>query len=121
MGSLFDTLMADCASPMLEQHLGEAVSIARGQNTTVGVTASWTTQTEEVVTADGKHTALFDRFWFVRQSAYQISASAVEPRTGDRLTDAGGNVWEVLPRQSIPPVVSYAGGDVWKIATKRVS
>lgn len=121
MGSLFDTLMADCASPMLDQHFGEAVSITRGANTTAGVTASWTTQAEETVTTDDKHTAVVDRFWFVKQSAYQVLAVAVEPRTGDQLTDADGRAWEVLPAKATPPAVSYAAGDYWKIATKRVS
>lgn len=121
MGSLFDALTASCASPMLDQHFGEAVAIRRGPNTTAGVTASWTAQAEQVTTADGKPTAVVDRFWFVRISAYQIDGQPVEPRTGDRLTDAAGVVWEVLPRLNMPPVVSYAAGESWKIATKRVS
>lgn len=121
MGSLFDTLIADCASPMLDQHLGELVSITRGANTTAGVTASWAAQAYKVVTTDATHTSVVDRYWFVRQSAYEVSGSAVEPRTGDRLTDEAGEVWEVLPARVTPPVVSYAAGDLWKIATKRVS
>ena len=121
MSSLFDSLMADCASPMLDEHFGEAVSITRGSNTTAAVTASWTIQGEEVVTTDDKHTSIVDRFWFVKQSAYQFSASAVEPRTGDRLTDEAGRVWEVLPARGTPPVVSYGAGDYWKIATKQVT
>ena len=121
MPSLFDALMADCVSPMLDQHFGEAVSITRGSNTTAGVTASWTTQGAEVVTANESHTAIVDRFWFVKQSLYQVSAAAVEPRTGDRLTDDVGRVWEVLPAKVTPLVVSYAAGDYWKIATKQVS
>ncbi len=121
MPSPFDALVADCASPMLDQHFGEAVAITRGSNTTAAVTASWTTQGTEVVTADDKHTVIVDRFWFVKQSLYQVSAAAVEPRTGDRLTDDAGRVWEVLPAKLTPPVVNYAGGDYWKIATKQVA
>ena len=121
MGSIFDSLMADGGSPMLDQHLGETVSITRGPNTTPGVTASWTAQVAEVSTADDKHTAMVDRFWFVKQSTYQISSAVIEPRTGDRLTDESGLVWEVLPAKVTPPVVSYGNGDYWKIATKRVT
>ena len=121
MGSLFDTLMADCASPMLDQHFGETVSITRGPNTTAGVTASWVGQAEEVSTTDARHTQIVDRFWFVKQSSYQIASAAIEPRTGDRLTDDSGQVWEVLPAKMIPPVVSYGAGDYWKIATKQVT
>ncbi len=120
MGSLFDTMMADGASPMLDQHFGETVSIARGPTTTPDVTASWTAQAEEVLTSDGKHTSVIDRFWFVKQSSYQISSTTVEPRTGDRLTDDAGRVWEILPARGTPPVVNYADGS-WKIATKLVT
>ena len=114
-------MMADGASPMLDQHFGETVSITRGPNTTWNVTASWSAQTEEVSTTDDKHTKMVDRFWFVKQSAYQISSIAVEPRTGDRLTDDTDRVWEVLPAGRTPPVESYGGGDYWKISTKQVT
>lgn len=121
MASLFDSLMDYCGSPMLDQHFGESVSITRGSNTTTGITGSWIEQGEAVTTADAKHTSIVDRFWFVKQSLYKIAASAVEPRTGDRLTDGLGHVWEILPAKVTPPVVSYASGDYWKIATKQVT
>ena len=121
MGSLFDSLMADCASPMLDQYFEETVSITRGLNTTTGATASWVAQVAEASTTDNKSTQMVDRFWFVEQSTYQIASTAVEPRTGDRLTDDAGQIWEVLPAKVTPPVVSYAGGDYWKLATKQVS
>ena len=121
MGSLFDSMMADGASPMLDQHFGETVSITRGPNTTSSVTASWSSHVEEVATADDKHTKMVDRFWFVKQSTYQILSTEAEPRTGDRLTDDTGRVWEVLPAKVTPPVESYGGGDYWKIATKQVT
>jgi len=120
MGSLFDSMMADGGSPMLDQHFGEAVSITRGPNTTTSVAASWSAQTAEVPAADNK-TKVVDRFWFVKQSTYSILDTAVEPRTGDRLTDDTGRVWEVLPAKVTPPVESYGGGDYWKIATKQVT
>ena len=121
MGSLFDAIIADGGSPMLDQHFGETVSITRGPNTTSSVTASWVVQLEEVSTTGVVRTATVDRFWFVKQSTYQISSTAVEPRTGDRLTDDGGLVWEVLPARVAPPAVNYGGGDYWKIATKQVT
>ena len=121
MGSLFDSMMAGGASPMLDQHFGETVSITRGPNTTASVTASWDTQVEETATTDDRHTKMVDRFWFVKQSTYQILSTAVEPRTGDRLTDDAGQKWEVLPAGRTPPVESYGGGDYWKIATKQVT
>ncbi len=121
MGSLFDLVMAGGASLMLDQHFAEPVSITRGPNTTAGVTASWSAQKEEVSTTDDRHTQMVDRFWFVKQSAYQILSTAVEPRTGDRLTGDAGRVWEVLPAGKTPPDVSYGGDDYWKISTKQVT
>lgn len=121
MGSRFDAMMADCASPMLDEHFGETVSITRGPNTTAGIIASWVAQTEEVSTTDARHTQIVDRFWFVKQSTYQILSTEVEPRTGDRLTDDSGQVWEVLPAKMTPAVVSYGAGGYWKIATKQVT
>ncbi len=121
MGSLFDAVFAGGASPMLDQHFGEAVSITRGPNTTTTVTASWDAQVDEVSKTDNKSTKMVDRFWFVKQSSYQIDSTAIEPRTGDRLTDDTGRVWEVLPAREMPPAVSYGNGDYWKIATKQVT
>jgi len=106
---------------MLDQHFGETVSITRGLNTTAGITASWVAQVEEVTTTDRNHTKMVDRFWFVKQSTYQISSTAIEPRTGDRLTGSDGRVWEVLPARATTPVEGYGGGDYWKIATKQVT
>ena len=121
MAALFDTMMNDMASPMFDQHLGEAVAITRGANSTENVTASWCAQDEQTDTTNEQHTLHVDRYWFVKKTAYQISGSAVEPRTGDRLTDAAGRIFEVLPAKTIPPVVSYGGGNEWKIATKEVA
>lgn len=121
MPSLFDALMSVFASPMLDQHFGEAVSITRGPKITESIIASWIVQDAKVNTNDTTHTTIVDRFWFVKQSDYQVSGVAVEPRTGDRLTDDAGRVWEVLPAKITPPVESYAGGDYWKIATKQVT
>lgn len=121
MSSAFDALMATFASPMLDQHFGEPVSVTRGSTTTTGITASWESQGAEVATADGKHTATVDRFWFVKQSLYMISGDAVVPKTGDRITDDAGNVWEILPKKTTPSVESFAGGEYWKVATKQVT
>lgn len=121
MSSPFDALAAACLSPLCDQHFGETVTLARGAVTTTGVTASWTTQGAEVVSPDGQHTALVDRYWLIAKSRYTVSGSAVEPRTGDRLTDADSHVWEVLPASVVQPAVSFAGGHEWKIATKRVT
>lgn len=121
MSSPFDALAAVTLSPLCDQHFGETVSITRGTVTTTGVTASWSTQGAEVVSPDGQHTAIVDRLWIVAKTRYIVSGSAVEPRAGDRLTDADSQQWEVLPASVAPPAVSFAGGHEWKIATRRVT
>ncbi len=121
MPSVFDSMMADSGSPLLDQNFGETVSVTRGPNTTTSVSASWSSQAETVSAMDDKYTKMVDRFWFVKQSAYQILSTEIKPRTGDRLTDDADRQWEVLPAGETPPVVSYGGGDYWKIATKQMS
>jgi len=121
MGALFDAMIAGGASLMLDEHFGESVSITRGPNTTSAVTASWDAQLDEVSQTDNKATKMVDRFWFVKQSTYQILSTAVEPRPGDRLTDDAAKKWEVLPKGPTPPVESYGGGAYWKLATKQVT
>lgn len=119
MPSAFDAQLA-AASPMLDQQFGEAVTVTRGVNSTADVIASWTSQGDEIVSPDGAHTLLVDRVWLIRKDLYLIASAAVEPRTGDRLTDADGVVWEVLPSIAGPAVLSYEDGQRWEVKTKRI-
>lgn len=121
MPTAFDTQFAAIASPLLDQQFGEAVTITRGPNSTAGVIASWTSQGDVLQSDDGQRTLLVDRAWLIRKSLYLINAAAVEPRTGDRLTDSAGQVWEVLPNAAGPSVLSFEGGNYWEVKTKRVS
>jgi hypothetical protein len=121
MSTVFDALVESSLSPMLDAAFGEAVTVQRGTNTTSGVIASWTDQQETLVSPDGLHTQIVDRTWLVRKSRYLISGSAATPRTADTLTDAAGNVYEILPSTAGPAVTSYAGGFEWEIKTKKVS
>jgi hypothetical protein len=120
MPSAFDAQLA-AASPMLDQQFGEAVSVTRGVNVTAGVIASWTQQAVAVVSPDGLHTAIIDRIWLIRKTLYLIDSTAVQPRQGDQLIDAGGQGWEVLPANISPPSESFEHGDYWSIPTKRVT
>ena len=114
-------MYAAAASPLLDQQFGEAVTLQRGRNTTAGVIASWTSQGDVLQSEDGTKTLTVDRVWLIRKTLYLIDADAVEPKTADRLTDAAGATWEVLPSMAGPAVLSYAGGHEWEIKTKRVA
>jgi len=120
VASAFDALIAAILSPMLDRHFGELVTIARGVNSTVGVVASWTSQGDVIASPDGAQTLLIDRVWLVKKSLYLIDGAAVEPRTGDRWTDADSVVWEVLPSMAGPAVLSFDGGESWEVKTKKV-
>ena len=119
MSSAFDRLYVAAGLPMLDQQFGEPVTVQRGGASTTGVVASWTVQGEMLVSPDGVHTAVVDRVWLIRKTLYLISGTAVEPRTGDRLTDADGVVWEVLPSLAGAAVVGYGGGEEWEVKTKK--
>ena len=120
MSSPFDALYTNLAQPMLDRHFGEPVTLQRGTVTTPGVTASWTEQAGRIESHDGSMTTLVDRVWIVKKTAYLIGGVAVEPQKGDRLADADGSTWEVLPSLAGPAVLSYGGGHEWEIKTKQV-
>ena len=121
MSSSFDALYASIAAPSLDRCFGESVTLQRGAVTTPGVTASWTEQSGKIESPDGSMTTLVDRVWIVKKAAYLIGGVAVEPQKGDRLTDAGGATWEILPSLAGPAVLSYGGGHEWEIKTKLVA
>ena len=120
MPSSFDALYPAHCQPMLDQHFGEPVTLQRGAATTPAVTASWTDQAGRIESADGSMIILVDRVWLVKKTAYLIGGVAVEPQKGDRLIDAAGATWEILPNVAGPAVASYAGGHEWEIKTKQV-
>lgn len=122
MGSLADTLTG-MVSAAAAHVFGELVTIARGANSTAGVTASWTTNSAAVVDpySDNPATQVAGRKWLVTKAAYLISGAAVTPRAGDRVTDDAGQVWEVLPDGETPAVRTYEDSSYWELATKQVT
>jgi len=120
MPCAFDNQLA-AASEMLDRQYSEAVTVTRGSNSTAGVLAAWTSQGDVLVSPVDAQTQVVDRVWLIRKTLYLISASAVEPRTGDRITDAAGAVWEVLPSLAGPAVLSFENGRSWEVRTKKVT
>ena len=110
-------------STALRDAAGEPVTIARGAATTADVVAvriSHGAENQKAGPGGTVITQIVDQVWTVAKSLYLIGGVAVEPRTGDRWTDAAGQVWEVLPSLAGPAVVSYAGGLEWEVKTKKV-
>jgi hypothetical protein len=122
VGSLADTLTG-MVSAVAAQVFGETVSITRGATSTAGVTASWirnATETQDQY-AETLVAKVSKRRWLVTKAGYLISGSAVTPRTGDRITDAAGNVWEIAHDGTTPAVRTYEDPNYWDVATKQVT
>ena len=123
MPSVFSTRFYDIASPRLREHLGEVVAISRGEASTSGVAATWLSEGEEIQTQTrmGVKTSFIDREWVITKVAYVFDGSAVTPSAGDRLTDSGGTVWELMSQPNMPAVEPYGGGLQWLLRTKRIT
>jgi hypothetical protein len=122
VGSLADTLTG-MVSAVAAQVFGETVSITRGATSTAGVTASWirnATETQDQY-AETLVAKVSKRRWLVTKAGYLISGSAVTPRTGDRITDSAGNVWEIAHDGTTPAVRTYEDPNYWDVATKQVT
>lgn len=110
-------------SSALRDAAGEPVTIARGTATTVGVVAvriSHDAESQKAGPSGVVVTHVIDQVWTVTKTLYLIGGTAVEPRPGDRWTDATGTTWEVMPSIAGPAVVSFCDGLEWEVKTKKV-
>lgn len=99
--------------------LAHVVILSRGASATAGVLALWEEPEPEVDETKGVQTQHVDRVWIVGRTAYVIGGLAVLPAPGDRITDAAGDVWEVMRDGRKPHYAPY-GTDRWSLRTKRV-
>lgn len=123
MPSVFATRFYENASPRLRDHLGEVVSISRGASSTSNVTATWIDEGSEIQTQTrmGVKTSFIDREWLITKAAYVIDGTAATPVAGDRLTDSGGMVWELMSQPNMPAFEPYGGALQWLLRTKRIA
>ena len=122
MASLADTLTG-MVSAAAAQVFGDSVTITRGATSTAGVTASWlqnVTETQDQY-AETIVARVTRRRWLVTKAGYLISAVAVTPQPGDRITDASGGVWEIAHDGTTPAVRTYEDPNYWDLATKQVT
>lgn len=118
-----DCLSNDLATTFLNvNEFAGFVTVTRGGNSTPEVAAIVAARSYEVIEDGSAATSVQAWDFDIIAAAYLISAVQVDPRTGDRITDASSNVFEVLPipgRQCFEPT----GGDglMIRIHTKRVS
>lgn len=123
MPSAFATRFAESARPQLDDRFGESVTLSRGGASTSDVAARCVARGSKLQTNTrmGVKTSFVDREWVIVKTDYLISAVAVTPAAGDRLTDADSVVWEVMSQPDMPAAESYAGGLEWLVRTKRIA
>ena len=106
---------------MLNEWFGETVTISGSDGSATGVTASWyVSKTDNAIerSASGHVTAPLKRQWTVAKSAYSIGGRTT-PRRGDRIIDADGTQWELLPEEK-QEAWQDCGAD-WHLFTKKAA
>ena len=122
MSSAFLNRFTNEVRPKFRDRFGWTVSLSRARAATSGVVALADDSDGVEETTDGITTTRVDRVWFIAKESYSIGFHGeTAPQRGDRITDAAGDVWEVLPGGAMPAVESYGGGSEWLIRTKRVT
>ncbi len=121
MASPFDTLWASTAQAAFAATMGDTVSIRRGTNTTTGVTAQKFLGERFVNLDDGGRLQYSGCQWIIAKSAYTFDGVVVDPKSGDRIVEAGGEIWEISPQAEMAEVSELPGGTEWQLLTKRVT
>lgn len=109
---------------MLAEVFGCTVSIHRNTASTTGVTAEAVIRDYEIDEQEGFAATIQSRDFVIDVSDYRIEATAVQPRSGDRIKETIGgvvHVFEVMPLGS-RPCVEWIGNSKaqWLIHTKLV-
>ncbi len=118
-GSAFDSLWTSTGLQAIARIFTESITLQRADTTTEGVPAQrWDTEYESR-TRDGVVTVTRARLWLIDIANYTVGGEEVKPRRGDRITDASGGRWEVLPANDRPEVERQEPAQ-WIIRTKRV-
>ncbi len=97
---------------------GETVTLRRASNTT-SITAI-AVESGDDASGDNAESNYWDREWLVKKADYQIDDTVVTPQPADRITDSGGDVWELMLGGTRPELVQHAGGYAWVLRTKRI-
>lgn len=96
------------------------VTIKRGQSETADVAAKVVNREYETVEEDGIVTLTRVHDFDFIATQYAIRGSQVEPRTGDRIVNAAGEIFEVSPIAGQQVFQPTASGRVIRVHTKRV-
>lgn len=123
MASVFAERFFDVASPRLQDVLGGAVTLSRGESSTAGIGARWVDDDSETdASTQGRvKTSLRYREFAIAKAVYVIDSVAVTPAPGDRLLDWDGVTWEVMHQPNMPAREGYGGELEWLVRTKEIT
>ncbi len=98
---------------------GETVTLSRAAFTTeitaIAVDSGDEASGDKVATSN-----YWDREWLIKKADYEINSTVVTPQSADRITDSGGDVWELMLGGKRPELVQHAAGYAWVVKTKRI-
>lgn len=121
MVSRFEQRFQDFAVPILEREFGVQITITRGSDVSDEFTARRCDRVYSAIGAEyGIEIKITMRDFILQVASVVVDGGAIEPRTGDRITE-GTEVFEIQPiDQNKPSVELQAGGYEWLVHTKKV-
>lgn len=121
MASRFESTFQDRVIPAAERAFGVTVTFTRGVSVSDEFTARRNDRLHGAIGAEyGIEIRITMRDFLLPVASVVISGGAVEPRTGDRITE-GTEAFEIQPPDNNTPSVELqAGGYEWLVHTKRV-
>lgn len=115
-----DSLDADLAAFFNANEFGGSFSLTRGAATTTGVAAIVAVRSYDAIDGNGIAQVYESIDLDMPKASYAIDGSAVDPRSGDRLT-SGGETYEVLPIPGRHCFEVGVDGRTITVHTKRVA
>ena len=121
MVSKFEQRFQSFAVPVLEREFGVTIRFCRGVYVTEEFTARRNDRTHAAIGAEyGIEIKITMRDFVLPVVSLLIDGDAIEPRTGDRITE-GDEIFEVQPIDANKPSCELqAGGFEWLVHTKKV-
>lgn len=121
MASRFESRFLDVSVPQLQRTFGVLVRFLRGVYVSEEFTARRSDRTHTAIGAEyGIEIKITMRDFVLPVASLLIDGDAIEPRTGDRITE-GDEIFEIQPPdEKTPSCELQAGGFEWIVHTKKI-
>jgi hypothetical protein len=121
MPSLFERRFNSQSLPMLNRTFGVSVTLSRGALTTAAFTARRNEQEYKALGHEiGIEVSIVMRDFYLPVSSLVLDGVAIEPRTGDWITE-GDETYEISPPDNTKPSIGLLpGGYEYLVHTKRI-